>query len=50
MEIATKLSAEVSSRAHEPPGPEARGSGRVSPETSGETQVARTIPPPYFNL
>ena len=50
MEIATKPSAEVSSRVHEPPGPEARGSERVSPETSGETRTARTIPPPYFNL
>ena len=44
MELAAKLSAEVNSRVHEPPGPKAR----VSPETSDETRVARTIPPPLF--
>ncbi len=48
MEIATKPSAEVNFRAHEPSGPDARGSERVSPETSGGTRTARTIPPPLF--
>ena len=50
MKIATKPSAEVNSRVHEPPGPEACGSERMSPETSGGTRAARTIPPPYSNL
>ena len=45
MEIATKPSAEVDSRVHEPPGHKAR----VSPETSNKTRTARTIPPPRFD-
>ena len=47
MELAAKPSAEADSRVHESLGLK---SERVGPETSGETQVARTIPPPYFNL
>ncbi len=50
MGLAAKPSAEVDSRAPEQPGFISRGNERVSPETSGETQSARTIPPPYFNL
>ena len=48
MELATKPSVKVNSRAQEPPGPEARGSERVSPETGSETRTAGTIPPPPF--
>ena len=50
MELPAKPSAEVDSRVPEQPGFISRGNERVSPETSGETRAARTIPPPYFNL
>ena len=46
MEIATKPLAEVNSRVHEPPGPEARGSERVSPEIRNETPPVCIAPPP----
>ena len=36
-------------RGRKSPGSKARGSERVSPETSGETRTARAIPPPCFD-
>ncbi len=35
-------------RGRKSPGSEARGSGRVSPETGDEPRTARAIPPPLF--
>ena len=46
MELATKPSVKVNSRAQESPGPEARGSERVSPETGNETRTAGYDTPP----
>ena len=48
MEIATKPSAEVNSRVNEPPGPKARVSERVSPETGDETAGRPHDTPPLF--
>ena len=48
MEFATKPSVKVNSRAQEPPGPETRGSERVSPETGNETRTAGYDTPPPF--
>ena len=45
-----ELAMEVDSRVPEQTCLISRGNERVSPETSGETRTARTIPPPYFNL